>query len=294
MWNTTVFFVPLSRFFAQKEVLIFSPEEEDAREEYLETCQVGLIESWIYGSWIQLRRTPFGIVMTWSNPSKNPYQLITDDRCLSNLDTYLDECPENQVETQIPQRILANLEDFWSIQPTKPTNELNELIARCVWIIATKTSQYLGCLEGWPGQQMEWLSTYLGSWSGIFHTFSRWWWFQILFYMFFPLPGEMIQFWLYHIFRWGWNHNPNLVPLPGFKMKWMDFDLIESKDVLWLLNNSLIYCILMIMIYILTHNPEIGLRVVHGDIGCTDTLSVMMNTLMQYTLSTWSLLVGIN
>ena len=42
------------------------------------------------------------------------------------------------------------------------------------------------------------------------------------------------------------------------------------------------------------NNPEIELRVVLRDIGSADTLSVLMNTLMQYTLSTWSLLFGMN
>lgn len=42
------------------------------------------------------------------------------------------------------------------------------------------------------------------------------------------------------------------------------------------------------------NNPEIELRVVLRDIGSADTLSVLMNTFMQYTLSTWSLLFGMN
>ena len=74
-------------------------------------------------------------------------------------------------------------------------------------------------------------------------------------------------------------------------MKWTDFDLIYiiQRRIM-----ALEQFIDILMIYILTHNPEIGLRVVPGDIGSTDTLSVMMTTSMQYTLSTWSLLLGMN
>lgn len=51
----------------------------------------------------------------------------------------------------------------------------------------------------------------------------------------------------------------------------------------------------ILMIWSLIYNnPEIGLRVVLSHLGSADTLSVLMNTLMQYTLSTWSLLFGMN
>ena len=149
--------------------------------------------SWIYGSWILSPENTvwiFGMVMTWSNrQKKTTYQLVTGDRFLyqQNLDTYLDEYPEIKLKL----RFLKDSQDVWgnfgAPQPTKPTyqlatkqtNETNgfsELISRCAWIIATKTSQCLGFYRISIGNnKLEWLSKQFGgSWTGSSRGRGNW------------------------------------------------------------------------------------------------------------------------
>lgn len=124
--------------------------------------------------------------LTWSSRKQIIYQLVTGDRflCQQNLDTLSWWISWNQVETQIPQRISGCWGDVWT-QPTKPnqTNGFHE-ISRCVWIIATKTSQCLGCDRNLRTPD-RW------SWTGGMISFC--WWFQMVFVFFVILKfGEMI------------------------------------------------------------------------------------------------------
>ena len=92
--------------------------------------------------------------------------------------------------------------------------------------------------------------------------------------------GRWSNFWLCIFSKWA--ETTTLILYLYQVLRWNGWSLIlQFVDILMIW--SLIY-----------NNPEIGLRVVLRDIGSADTLSVLMNTLMQYTLSTWSLLFGMN
>ena len=61
---------------------------------------------------------------------------------------------------------------------------------------------------------------------------SSWWWFQIFWFL--PLPGEMIQFWLAHIFQLGNVKNPPTYSKRlGLVLGWVSLVLFFSSLCFW-------------------------------------------------------------